>query len=298
MSENELTAQEISEHWIGLFTALADCSRVLDVATGNGALLAHAAIAARQSDRNLSLTGVDLADIDPVRYVSDLPDDLRKAKFIGGVDAENLPFSDSCFDAVVSQYGLEYADLDKALCEVERVLVNGGRLIWLAHSDKSLVVEQNRDQGRQVEFLLARSGPVHSMRLFVSKIKKRKSLQIAAQKLNVALSEAEQYCRENPPAKIIREVCVTIADTAQHWQKFHANDLDKMLDDSQKRLIAHRQRINDLLTAVISPAREEIIRSRLQQQKWQDASFLTMRVGTGSSPIGILIEARRANQEI
>ncbi len=292
--EHNTTAREISERWIGLFEVLPDDSRILDVATGNGALLAHAANAAAQAGKSFSLTGVDLADIDPVRYVSDLPGGLHKANFIGGVAAENLPFSDSVFDVVASQYGLEYADLEKALGEVERVLVAGGRLLWLAHSAESSVVEQTRDQSRQVEFLLAPGSPMHAMRSFVSKIKKRKGSQYATQKLNSALSEADLYCHDNPPAKVIREVCTVLADTAQRWQAFQPADLDKMLDDSQERLLAHRQRINDLLAAVVSPVREDLIRSRLRQRRWEAASFSTMRAGSASSPIGILIEARRA----
>jgi ubiquinone/menaquinone biosynthesis C-methylase UbiE len=292
--ENNKTAREIGEHWIGLFAVSPDSSRILDVATGNGALLAHAAQAAEQTGKSFSMTGIDLADIDPVRYVSDLPGGLRNANFIGGVAAEKLPFPDSAFDIVASQYGLEYAALDKALGEVERVLVVGGRLLWLAHSAESSVVEQNRDQSQQVEFLLEPGSPIHAMRLFVAKIRKRKGLQYATQKLSSALSEADLYCRENPPANVIREVCTVLAETAQRWQTYHVDDLDKMLNDSQKRLIAHRQRINDLLAAVISPARENLIRSRLQQRCWEAASFSTMRVGSASSPIGILIEARRA----
>ena len=46
VAENDTTAMAIRERWIELFSDLADSSRILDVATGNGALLAHAAIAA------------------------------------------------------------------------------------------------------------------------------------------------------------------------------------------------------------------------------------------------------------
>jgi len=294
VAENTATATAIRERWIELFSDLANGSRILDVATGNGALLAHAAIAAERGALNFSLTGVDLADIDPVRYVSGIPDSLRKAEFKGGVAAEKLPFSDASFDVVVSQYGLEYADLDKALAEVERVLTAGGRLLWLAHNDKSLVVEQNQDQIRQVEFLLASGSPLKAMGSLVAKIKKRRNLEHANQKLRTALTAAEQYCFDHPPAKVIRDVCTVIAETAQNWQAFRPQDLDKMLSDSRSRLIAHRQRINDLLAAVITPDREEIIRGHLRQPSWENASFLTLRIGAASSQIGTLIEARRA----
>ncbi|MDA0681395.1 MAG: hypothetical protein O2880_13780 [Proteobacteria bacterium] len=73
---------------------------------------------------------------------------------------------------MASQYGLEYADLDKALTEVERVLTIGGRLFWLAHCDDSYVVRQNRDHAAQVAFLLAPGGPVNAMRQFVAKVAK------------------------------------------------------------------------------------------------------------------------------
>ena len=291
--ERESTAKEISDRWIEMFTELPDGARVLDVATGNGVLLTHAASAAERVGKNYVLTGVDLAEIDPIRYLSNLPAGLREARFIGGIAAESLPFSDAEFDVVVSQYGLEYADLDKALAEVERVLATGGRLIWLAHSAESSVVEQNRDQGAQVEFLLAPGGPIHAMRQLITKIRKQKSLEYAGKRLQSALVDAEQYCRAHPPAQIVHEVCTVLADTAHRWQSFHPDDLDRMLGDSRKRLIAHRQRINDLLAAVMSPERLATVRACLCKPGWNGVSVEEVRVGSDSSPIGVLIQARR-----
>lgn len=294
LPENEATAREIQEHWIELFADLPDGSRILDVATGNGILLAHAAMAAERVGKRFLLTGIDLAEIDPFRYVSNIPDGLRDARFIGGIAAEKLPFSDAEFDVVVSQYGVEYADLDKALDEVERVLGARGRLIWLAHSVDSVVVDQNRDHAVQVEFLLATGGPVQAMREFVTKLKKRKKLDFAAKRLNSALTEAEQFCHEHPPADVVREVCTVIAETAQRWHAYRPADLEQMLTDSRMRLIAHRRRINDLSASVLSPQRLDIIRNRLRQPRWDDVSIDAMRVGSAKSPIGLLIRARRA----
>ena len=291
--ERASTAREIREWWIERFAGMPDACRILDVATGNGVLLAHAAIAAEREGRGFALTGVDLADIDPLRYVSDLPASLREARFIGGIAAERLPFGDAGFDVVVSQYGLEYADLHRALAEVERVLAGKGRLLWLAHSEDSSVVRQNREQGAEVEFLLAAGGPLHAMRQLVAKISKRKRLEHAGKRLRSALVEAEEYCRAHPPAKVVDEVCTVLADTAQRWQFYHPDDLDEMLADSRKRLIAHRQRINDLQRAVLSPERLEAVRARLRQAAWDDVAFSALRVGTASTPIGILVEARR-----
>ena len=291
--EKASTASEIREWWVERFAGLPDGSRILDVATGNGVLLAHAAIAAERGDQKFVLTGIDLADIDPLRYVSNLPARLHEARFISGTAAERLPFGNAEFDRVVSQYGLEYADLNKALGEIERVLCSGGSLLWLAHSEESSVVKQNRGQGTEVEYLLASGSPLHAMRQLIIKIRKQKSLEYAGKRLQSALVDAEQYCRAHPPAQIVHEVCTVLADTAHRWQSFHPGDLDRMLGDSRKRLIAHRQRINDLLAAVMSPERQDTVHACLRKPGWDGVSVEEVRVGSDSSPIGVLIQARR-----
>ena len=83
MPENERTAQEIAATWQKWFAECAGGSRILDIATGNGIVLTHAAAAGRQLNRAFALTGVDLADIDPLRYLTSLEDDMRAATFIG-----------------------------------------------------------------------------------------------------------------------------------------------------------------------------------------------------------------------
>ena len=290
--ENEATAKEIAEYWIGMFAELPDGSRILDIATGNGILLAHAATAAGQAGKTFELTGVDLAEIDPRKFLSKSPAGFENARFIGGTAAENLPFGEGEFDVVVSQYGLEYAELEKALAEVERVLAPGGKLVWLAHSEDSEVVQQNRGQGAQVEYLLAQRGPVDAMEKFTARIRKGKSPSHAGQRLQAVLVDAEAYCRQNPPATIVTDVCTVIAETANRWQAYRPDDLFHMLTDSRRRLIRHRQRINDLIGAVMSPKRLQRVEQRLKGPAWSDTSIAPLRAGVGKSPIGLLITSQ------
>ena len=298
VAKNSDTEKEISEYWQSRFSKLLDGSRILDVATGNGIVLAHAAIAAERVGKRFSLTGIDLADINPLRYVSNLPEGLRQAKFVGRIAAEKLPFPDAHFDVVVSQYGLEYANLEAALGEVERVLVPGGQLHWLAHSKESVVVAQNHDQTKQVDFLLEQTSPIQVMRLLISKIKKHKNVQHSMSKLQDSLQKAQSYSKENPPAAIVREVCTEILQVSQRWQAYDPNDLEKMLDDSKQRLIAHRQRINDLRAAVMTPYRQEVVHKKMQPPSWLNMSISVIRVGSASTIIGSIISALRAKETI
>ena len=291
--ENPSTADEITEWWIGRFADVPGGSRILDVATGNGILLANAASSAERSGIEFDMTGVDLADIEPLHYLSDYPAALDAATFIGGVSAEDLPFSDSAFDIVVSQYGLEYADLDKALAEVERVLCAGGRCLWLAHSKDSLVVQQNRAQGAEVDFLLAPGGPLDAMGQFIGKAKKRRGLDRAGNRLRKALTAAEDFCRSHPPGRVVHEVCTVLAETAQRWHAYDPDDLDRMVIDCRRRILEHRQRINDMNSAVMSSQRLDFVRTRFQERGWEKLSISTTRVGSSPAPIGTLIDVRR-----
>lgn len=291
--ENEATAREIAKFWVGVFDVLPDGSRILDIATGNGILLAHATMASRQGNKSFELTGVDLAEIDPQQFLSEFPPGFEKVRFVAGTAAEDLPFGAGEFDVVVSQYGLEYARLDKALAEVERVLAPDGRLVWLAHCEDSAVVRQNRDQCAQVKYLLAPRGPIDAMEKFVARIRKGKSLSNAGQRLQAALADAEAYCREHAPARVVTEVCTVIAESANRWQAYRPGDLAQMLADSRQRLIRHRHRINDLIGAVMSPERLQRVEQRLLGAGWSDVAIEPLRAGVEALPIGLLITSRR-----
>jgi ubiquinone/menaquinone biosynthesis C-methylase UbiE len=96
--------------------------RVLDVATGSG----NAAIAAAR--RGCEVVGVDfvpaLLEHGRVRAEAEHLDVV----FVDG-DAEDLPFLDASFDAVISIYGVMFApDHQKAASELIRVCRPGGRI--------------------------------------------------------------------------------------------------------------------------------------------------------------------------
>jgi len=121
----------IAEFWRPVFANLAGRARVLDIATGNGALprllLDHC------RDPRVTCDAIDFAAVRP-SWLSPLPDDERsRVRFHGDVDAASLPFEDRCFDLVVSQYGFEYAEIDRALPEVLRVRAPQGGVAMVLH---------------------------------------------------------------------------------------------------------------------------------------------------------------------
>lgn len=98
-------------------------TRLLDVASGPG----YAAAAAAK--RGASVVGVDFS----APMVAEAKKRFPTLEFREG-DAEALPFSDECFDAVVMNFGmLHLARPDQAMSEACRVLRAGGRFgftVW------------------------------------------------------------------------------------------------------------------------------------------------------------------------
>ena len=100
---------------------------ILDVATGTGDL----AIAARNIYPE-KIIGVDIAE----SMLEIAGRKIRKRR-LGDLisllqgDSEDLPFGDNIFDSVMAGFGVRnFADLDRGLSEIYRVLKNDGR-IWV-----------------------------------------------------------------------------------------------------------------------------------------------------------------------
>ena len=95
---------------------------VLDVATGSG----NTALAAAR--RSCDVTGVDYVPALLERGRERAAVERLEVSFVEG-DAENLPFPDSSFDAVLSSVGVMFApDQERAAGELLRVCRSGGRI--------------------------------------------------------------------------------------------------------------------------------------------------------------------------
>lgn len=117
--------------WHAFAQRLPRRAKTLDIATGDGRVMAHM-LSARPDIRPL---GVDLA--------SQLPPPPKGCKVKPGVAMEALPFPDRFFAGITSQFGLEYGDIDAALAEMARVLRSGARIGLLLHRQDGPILAHN-----------------------------------------------------------------------------------------------------------------------------------------------------------
>lgn len=121
----------ILEFWQSQITG--DLKHVVDLACGNGALTWIANDLLNKDTNKTKVTGIDYADINPFEILNKNPDDFPEVSFISKTGIENMPFSDGSIDLIISQYGLEYSNLDQSIPEISRVLSPAGRMAFITH---------------------------------------------------------------------------------------------------------------------------------------------------------------------
>ncbi len=130
----------IGAFWAERFRTVTAADRVLDLATGNGAL----PLLLYSRDGGVGCPRVDAVDLAQVAPAWHQPQTHDRIRFHSGVAMEQLPFADASFDWVVSQYGFEYADRTPALRECVRVLRPTGRLALVMHHSGSVLARVGR----------------------------------------------------------------------------------------------------------------------------------------------------------
>lgn len=124
----------IKSVWQHFFETLTEDAVLLDLATGNGAVLelAHQLL---PDDNVTKLLGVDQSSVFNKNSAIEM---------FSNVSIEDLPFNDNSITHVSSQYGIEYSKIDDSMAEVARVLKPGGYFQFICHSQDSVIIKDNR----------------------------------------------------------------------------------------------------------------------------------------------------------
>ena len=150
-------ASSFRAYWAEAAGALPDGARILDLACGNGFVALTAAEAAEAAGKTLRIDAIDAAEIDPRRYVPEWAKRPAGPAFHPRALMESLPFEAGCFDAVYSQYGIEFGNITKAAAEVGRVLKPGGSVRILALPKGAPFTESLPRKTKQARYLVEKT---------------------------------------------------------------------------------------------------------------------------------------------
>lgn len=236
--------REIGRHWEAAFAALPHRARILDIATGNGAVLALARKVAGPT-KTFTAIGVDKADIDPARRAGPGPMRFFSVDFRGGVDAEALPFPDRTFDLVTSQFGIEYADFTAALEQACRVC--RGALRILVHARDSVVVRQNAAQTEQALWLERDLAVFDAVRAYI-----RMPNAESTDRLRHAAAELRARAAEIENPDMLRRIGADFGRLLRIAPHYNRSEAEAMIDGMQKRVRDHAARMHALAVAARS----------------------------------------------
>jgi ubiquinone/menaquinone biosynthesis C-methylase UbiE len=155
--------------WTQLLAELSPSASVVDLATGNGAVV-HLLL--KQSP-GLNLVGIDQASINTDNADVISAKRPKSPQFLSNVSILDMPFDAGSFSLATSQFGIEYAIKlnderagTAALDEVSRVLKKGGFAQFLMHHCDSALVQSNTRKQQELTQLLADGGLAEKLLAF------------------------------------------------------------------------------------------------------------------------------------
>jgi SAM-dependent methyltransferase len=233
--------------WRGVAARLPAGAQVLDLATGDGAVLKKM----REARTDLVLTGVDSAPT--------LPPSPPGMTLRAGVSMEALPFADGSFGAVVSQFGYEYGDTSKIAPEAGRLLAPGGLLGLLVHRRDGPIVAHNLPRRDALRWATAPGGYLAKARSLVA------ARRIAPLPTPPGFRAApEEAQRLFPNQSVGHEFLTAILQTLEMGRGKPPHESLEVLDTLEKKAANEIARIETLERAACDAGRIETISQELR----------------------------------
>ena len=246
---------------------------MLDLATGNGAI----AVMAVEAGKGFSVTGADLAAVEPTAFVTRNRAELEQVHFLANTPAEALPLADASIDAVVSQYGVEYSDLTRSIPEAVRILTPDGRLRFAIHAAEGAVARDTANAIADADFLIG---------LDLVGLASRSAA--ALDDFNAGLRAIADRALTATDQAMLANIHQTLCDTCDHRR----GELDATATHLHAEINAHRDRQAALLLAARSTEQMAALGEQLHALGL--ATIVQGEQRDGADLIGHTIEARRS----
>lgn len=224
--------RQLEPVWNEITDLLPGGARILDLATGNGSVALSCAQRSRARLNHLQIDAVDAAEIRPPAQTSDPGSHTPIVRFHDRTWLERLPFDNGLFDGVLSQFGFEYADEERAAVEASRVLSPGGRMRLILHARHGAVWRDINERNKRLEQVLAEDGVV-GLILQLVRAQQQQDLPLFNNKLKLladAAMEAKNLAPEAPADDSAMFYSKEFLYVWMHRKKYPIDDLVTSLD--------------------------------------------------------------------
>jgi SAM-dependent methyltransferase len=242
---------------------------------------------------------VDLADIDPPAFVTRHAEALAAIAFHGCTDAAALPFGDGGFGAVISQYGVEYSNLERALPEAVRMLAPGGRVRLVVHAADGAVAADARKVIAEADLLLGEidlTGCARRCFTALAAVERPPGAGDPAEAdrtfaaFQAALERAARQIGQAHDKTMFRNTGAVLLDTFKRRAAFGLDQLLGKADEAENEILCHRGRLAALVAAALDRDGAEALAARLRGFGAETAGSAPLDNAGGL--IGHVVEAR------
>ncbi|MDH3747383.1 MAG: methyltransferase domain-containing protein [Gammaproteobacteria bacterium] len=280
--------------WREFFDALPAGARILDLGTGNGSLATQAVSVSRTKRKRFSIHGVDLADIQPSRFVTSAANLLEEITFHPQTPIEKLPFADDHFDAVASQYAIEYSQTELSLPEALRVLKPGGRFRFLLHADDGVLKDRCRLQWQQAESILESNlfpALADLLEKFVTAESQNTAETHAAAEqaivaLKVVFDDLERQFANSENRSLVDNLFAAVRSVPGMRKSQNLETLLAMTDDIRDLLVAQSKRLQAMQHAALDDTAANAMADQLKKLNAENVTLEHATAGTQRHCIG------------
>ena len=290
---------EFEAEWTRFFETLPKEAKILDLCTGNGAISRMAAKYSARSEKSFEITGVDRARINPDKFVEG-EKNYQSVTYLGEVSVEDLPFEDTSFDAVISQYGFEYADQARATKETARVLKPGGAGKLICHASEGTPAAQGRVEVKNISLV------VDGLTLFtlakkattaVWKTEKGTELSASDREIiaafGAAMKKLESKIEKDQGNQFFQATHGLLQHTFGARAHFPLNTLLDKIEDTKTETLAHLGLVQALLDASLTKENSHSLLVTLKDKGFGNIKHTPFTLENGTKLVGWNFEFRR-----
>lgn len=289
---------EIADYWHQKFQLLPSSGKILDIATGNGGL----AVLAKKFNPRFNVYGSDAAAINPLSKFK--PSDpvyntLKSIKFYGGMPSEKLAFKDQEFDAVISQFGFEYADPSAAILEINRILKPNGNFIALIHHESSFITDDCKVGINIINTLSVQNGLLDGLQDFANlceaikdknnpTLDQQNQFQTKNKELLILFKELQSACNNQTQLDWFNLLAKELVPVIMNWKHMDRENVAAIVANT----LFFRQRLEDQVEAAWSTVDVEQIQGTTKEH------FNSFKVTLIEHDLGKLCWAIQATKNI
>ena len=276
----------LAEFWQAHFASLRDGSRVIDLASGAGSIYAHL-----PKEHTFQLSATDISDVALEALQERFP---QVSTVVCSTDA--IPLDDQSFDAVVTQFGAEYAGV-RAFAEAARLVAPGGEFIGLCHIRDGYIDSANRRQLAEAKIVAEQEFIDRAIRLvtaaFSGDSAALKSAQDSFATAATPVGEGIRRCRKGIHTYLIQG----FRQLYERRKQYDLADITDWLDAMRGELGVNLDRLTRMCAAALSESDVNEIRRIFEEQGLEDVHCMPFETPGNELPVAWNLTAQKGSKE-